>query len=114
MYELHDLLAESNVISKSVLSPGRLKPSGSAVPVIPWIAAANVAAIYLLVAIVALYNPLPEEWPLISGPTTWTGLLSMAAVVFLAVGSALSAITWTTTHGSRRRFRPRQGRLLQV
>jgi len=114
MYELHDLLAQSNVISKNPFPPGRMKPSGATLPVIPWIAAANVAALYLLMAVVALYNPLPADWPLVSGPTTWTGLLSMAIVVFLAVGGALSALIWTTTHGSRRRFRPRQGRLLQV
>lgn len=112
MFDLSDLLAESMAIRSNGAVAGHSR--GGSSTVVAWLIAGAVAAIYFALAVLAIKSPVPEELQLVAGPTTWTGLLSMAVMIFIAVGGGLTAFQWTMTHGSRRRYRPRQRRPLDV
>ena len=110
MFEVSELLGQSNVVRGVNFGQRRR----AVAPIMPWLVAAVIAAAYLIISVVALKNPLPDGWTLISGPGTWTGLTSMTVIVFVVVGGALTASQWTMARGGRRRYRSRQRRLLDV
>jgi hypothetical protein len=110
VFEVSELLGQSNVIRG--VNFGRRRRATA--PLLAWALAAAIAAAYLGLSILALKTPLPDGWALFTGPTTWTGLSSMTAIVFVVVGGALTASQWTMARGGRRRYRSRQRRLLDV
>ncbi|MFN0071201.1 MAG: hypothetical protein ACKVVP_06895 [Chloroflexota bacterium] len=110
VFEVSYLLAQSNVVQGA----GSARRGHSLAAVTAWLLAAVIAAVYLALSILALKSPIPDEWQFVTGPTTWTGLSSMTAVVFVVVGGALTVSQWTRARGARRRYRTRQGRLLDV
>lgn len=110
MFEVSELLAQSNVVRSGGFPLRRRTAS----PVLAWLIAGLIAAVYLALAVAALKHPVPDEWQVLAGPTTWTGLFFTSIFVFMIVGGALTAFQWTVTRGGRRRFRPRPPRLLDV
>jgi putative exporter of polyketide antibiotics len=110
MIEVSELLGQSNVIRSVSFGHRR----GVTAPVLAWVLAALIAAVYFALSIVALKISILDGWALLTGPTSWTGLASMTAIVFVAVGGALTASQWTMARGGRRRYRSRQRRLLDV
>ena len=110
MFEVSELLGQSNVIRGVDFGQKRRAINTFT----PWLVAAFIAAAYLIISILAIKNPVPDGWSLISGPGTLSGLASMSAIVFVVVGGALTASQWTMTRGGRRRYRSRQRRLLDV
>lgn len=102
MFALSELLGQSSAIC---IAQGSRTKSRTAGGYGAWMIAACVAAVYVAVSVAMLRNEMPGWTGFIQGPTTWTGLSSVASVIFIIVGGFVTAGQFIAAFSGRRRFR---------